>query len=415
MRKVVFLLLLCLGGGVMAQNYTIDIVNMDNALSEKAKDIIKANTPSDNRQYAYKIIQNGDIFIVNCSVAPDNISATEQTIDSRNKMEATILKAINKVKKPTVSAQPQQDATAQPVSQEVAQQIQPTTIAVQPKPQPQQPQVTQVQPAQPNYQPPQAHPYQQPQQTYQQPVAPPAQTYQQPNYNNNYGQPYQAQANGGSYNGIGYTMVQNYTLNDVAAGKATIGGLISFPDGSRGIIYFLDGMGHGLAVSLDQTTAKWQNVKKTKECQDVYQVINESSLSKYCNIGVGYQNTMAIINQLGMGQAPAAEWCTRHGNGWYLPSSGELWNLLMVANYLPQDETQKSFFKRMFEKKKKNYSDGFISVMLQAIGGQPLDDENWYWTSSEEGQETAYNISVSGRNATEEKTYELSVRAVRAF
>ena len=87
----------------------------------------------------------------------------------------------------------------------------------------------------------------------------------------------------------------------------------------------------------------------------------------------------------------------------------------MVANYLPQDETQKSFFKRMFEKKKKNYSDGFISVMLQAIGGQPLDDENWYWTSSEEGQETAYNISVSGRNATEEKTYELSVRAVRAF
>ena len=114
-----------------------------------------------------------------------------------------------------------------------------------------------------------------------------------------------------------------------------------------------------------------------------------------------------------MGQAPAAEWCVRHGEGWYLPSGGELWNLLMVANYLPQDENQKSFFKRMFNKK--NYSDGFISIMLQAVGGHPLTDDNWYWTSSEEGQGEAYNIYISGRNGTADKFDELSVRAVRYF
>ena len=366
----------------ISQNYTVDFVNVNKFMENDARNCIERNTPQDNQHYAFVLTQKGEVLEINCKVTPGEIEVTEQTTNPWSELEQTIIKVIKKATQPVTQINFHTDVSSQ--------------TAVE-------------------YQQAYQQPITPPQQTYQQPVAPPAQTYQQPNYNNNYGQPYQAQANGGSYNGIGYTMVQNYTLNDVAAGKATIGGLISFPDGSRGIIYFLDGMGHGLAVSLDQTTAKWQNVKKTKECQDVYQVINESSLSKYCNIGVGYQNTMAIINQLGMGQAPAAEWCTRHGNGWYLPSSGELWNLLMVANYLPQDETQKSFFKRMFEKKKKNYSDGFISVMLQAIGGQPLDDENWYWTSSEEGQETAYNISVSGRSATEEKTYELSVRAVRAF
>ncbi len=403
MRKRLFLFLLCLWSfkGI-AQNYTIEVVNMEESTSALAKEIIKENTPNDERQYAYKIIQNGDIFIININATPGNISATEQTIDLRNKMETTILKAINKVKKPTVSAQPQQTATAKPVSQETAQQNQPTTNAVsaQPKPQPtQQPQaapqnnvtVTPVQPVQQNY------PQQQPQTYQSQPQQP---VYQQPTYSNPQMNPY-----GGN---MGY--MQSYTEADVRKGIAKVGGKICFGDGSCGVIYFLDGMGHGLAVSLDQTTAKWQNANKTRNCQDIYMLPNEKNISTYCNIGLGAQQTQMIINQLGWGQAPAAEWCTRHGNGWYLPSAGELWNLIAIANYNMNPDSGK---------KRDNNSggeDGFISRMLQAAGGQPITND-WYWCSSEaeEGQEEAYNISASGRTSSEEKTYELQVRAVRSF
>ncbi len=318
-------------------------------------------------------------------MAPDNIGATEQTIDLRNKLEATIIKVINKVKKPTVSAQPQQNIV----------------VSVQSKPQSQQPQDTQVQPAQPNYQQPQTY-QNQPQQVQYYQNQQPQQTYQQPTYNNPQMNPY-----GGN---MGYMQVQSYNEADVRNGIAKVGGKICFPDGSCGIIFFLDGMGHGLAVSLDQTTAKWQNAKKTKECQDIYMLPNEKNISTYCNIGLGANQTQMIINQLGWGQAPAAEWCARHGNGWYLPSAGELWNLIAIANYNMNPDNGKKGNNNC------GGEDGFISRMLQAAGGQPITFD-WYWcsTEAEDGQEEAYNISASGRASSEEKTYELQVRAVRSF
>ena len=196
-------------------------------------------------------------------------------------------------------------------------------------------------------------------------------------------------------------MLYDYNLNDVASGNAKIGGRLRFPDGTQGIIFYLDGQGHGLAVSLDQASMKWQNVSNERKCVDIVQVLNESSFSKgYFQIGMGMQNTNYIVNQLGVGQAPAAEWCLRHGNGWYLPSVGELWQLLGVANKV--------------EGKGKNKPKGLITAMLELAGGAPLDGW-WYWSSSEEDKENAHNISLHGSTATEEKTEENAVRAVRAF
>jgi hypothetical protein len=236
-----------------------------------------------------------------------------------------------------------------------------------------------------------------------------AQSYPQNNY-----QPQQpVQNNNNAYNNpqmnpygnMGYMQPQNYSMEDVASGTATIGGKIWFSDGSYGVIFFLDGMGHGLAVSLDETETKWQNAKKEKYCQDIYQLVNESEPSRYCNGGLGAQQTQMIINQLGWGQAPAAEWCLRHGDGWYLPSAGELWYLFTVANYCTNNGG---------DGKKVSPQDGFISKMLQTLGGQPIDSR-WYWSSSEENQEEAWNVNVLGKFSSEDKTNEVAVRAVRYF
>lgn len=200
--------------------------------------------------------------------------------------------------------------------------------------------------------------------------------------------------------------LKNYTQKDITLGIITLGGLISFDDGTKGIVFYVDGTGHGLVVSLDETETKWQNEKKSKKCQDISQLLNESEQPKYLSIGLGKQQTQLIISQLGWGKAPAAEWCLRHGDGWYLPSAGELWHLFTEANYITNSNYR---IEGSFDAK-----DGFISKMLKMAGGQPLNS-NWYWSSSEEEQENAWNVSVSGRLSTEEKTEEVATRAVRYF
>lgn len=185
--------------------------------------------------------------------------------------------------------------------------------------------------------------------------------------------------------------LKNYTQKDITSNNISIGGHITFDDGTKGIVFYLDGSGHGIVVSLDETETKWQNETRSKKCQDISQLVNEKEPSKYLNIGLGKQQTQMIISQLDFGKAPAAEWCLRHGDGWYLPSAGELWYLFTEANH-----------------------DEFISKMLKMAGGEALNS-SWYWSSSEEDQENAWNVSVSGKFSTEEKTEEVAVRAVRFF
>ena len=200
--------------------------------------------------------------------------------------------------------------------------------------------------------------------------------------------------------------LKTYTQKDITLNNISMGGLITFDDGTKGIVFYIDGSGHGLVVSLDETETKWQNESKSKKCQDISQLINENEQPKYLNMGLGKQQTQMIISQLGWGEAPAAEWCLRHGDGWYLPSSGELWYLFTEANYTINSN---NINEDSFDAK-----DGFISMMLKMAGGQPLNSA-WYWSSSEEEQENAWNVSNSGKASTEEKTEEVAVRAVRFF
>lgn len=178
-------------------------------------------------------------------------------------------------------------------------------------------------------------------------------------------------------------------------GQAGIGALRTFEDGSRGIVFYITADGHGLAVSMQETKAKW-DVSRGRDVQDVYELPNINSAAPYITrIGEGADYTAAILRQIPAHICAAAAWCTSQGQGWYLPSASELMYLFKVAN----------------EGKSKK---GPISQALVNYGGKALSG-GWYWTSSEVARDEVINISDGGSKATEEKDEENSVRAIRAF
>lgn len=170
-----------------------------------------------------------------------------------------------------------------------------------------------------------------------------------------------------------------------------IGDLYIFSDGSKGIIFYLTGDNHGLVVSLDVFSAKWENERRARGCHDVAMLPNEEEGASEMTFELGYQNTQYIVQALGPSEAPAAEWCTRHGEGWYLPSSGELWYL-----FSEKCDIQ------------------VINQSLESNGGVELE-KAWYWSSTECSDEEAINVSSKGKMDSEEKSEELNVRAVKAF
>lgn len=168
-----------------------------------------------------------------------------------------------------------------------------------------------------------------------------------------------------------------------------LGTLKRFEDGTCGIVFYATEDGHGLVVSLKEEDLEWAD---SWGDHDIDSIVNERE--ENISLVSGEYNTTAMINQLGIEDAPAAFWCRTFGPQWYLPSMGELIYLLKIAN-LEEDE------------------DGPISRALNMHGGDDL--EGWYWSSSEEDDENAWNVSASGKIGTEEKDKKLNVRAVRAF
>lgn len=168
-----------------------------------------------------------------------------------------------------------------------------------------------------------------------------------------------------------------------------VGTIKTFDDGTSGIIFYATEDGHGLVVSLMETSQKWLDARKY---QDISMVPNDENVKSSLISGANYTN--AILSQLGSSQAPAAAWCKSLGQEWYLPSAGELIYLFKIAN-LGDNES------------------GPISTALISKGGGYFSD--WYWCSSEQEKDEAWNISASGRTSSEDKKEELKVRAVRAF
>lgn len=116
----------------------------------------------------------------------------------------------------------------------------------------------------------------------------------------------------------------------------------------------------------------------------------------------GRANTSTIITTIG-DNAPAAKFCYEYypsnvdaanafvGAGrWWLPSAGELW---MIWSHLLE-----------------------VNRILAQIGGTALNRSQWYWSSTEGSDTSAWYLSFGiGFFSNYYKTYECSVRPVSAF
>lgn len=165
-----------------------------------------------------------------------------------------------------------------------------------------------------------------------------------------------------------------------------IGEIITFPDGTKGIVFYSDEDGKGLAVSLHESEEVWDNSFISKDIVSLYNVKRGETIFNY---GEGQRNTQTILSSLG-NKARAAYWCSLQGEGWYLPSCGELFVLMRVV-----DEDSK------------------FAEVLKSVGGGEID--GWYWSSTERDDEEVWNVNSSSRCSTEEKNEEIKVRAIRAF
>jgi len=174
-----------------------------------------------------------------------------------------------------------------------------------------------------------------------------------------------------------------------------VGDLMTFSDGSRGIVFYVDNEGHGLVVSMLATSAAWENAEKRKLCQDIPSLPNLQGAKSFV-YGLGKTYTSYILEALGADRAPAAAWCVQQGEGWYLPSDGELWYLMAAANEGKEEL-------------------GPVSMALIKSGGLSLSSDEWYWSSTENEKDEAVNVSCGGRLSSDYKNKLLLVRAVREF
>ena len=185
-----------------------------------------------------------------------------------------------------------------------------------------------------------------------------------------------------TYNNSKTKTIEEKTI--VTESNSRIGEMIVFPDGTQGIIFYLQN-GRGLAISLIERELKWDNNRKP---EDIVSLDNIDENNHPFIYGEGIASTQAIIQQLGT-NAEAANWCTRMGEGWYMPSSGELYYLMTVS--------------------KKGTA---LYNKLNSLGARL---NGWYWASTEHNKKEAMNISDGGTVFTEDKDSEVKVRAVRAF
>ena len=274
MKKVIIsIIAIAISVSICGQNYTIQKNGVDDLVSEYAEELIRDNTPKDARQYAFTLTQNGSSFVIEYSVTPDNIQGKEQTDNVWDALELTVKKAFDSIKRQSASS------ASVTTSQQVAQAKETATPQKQPQPQPQ----------------PQAQPVAKP--VSQTPFATT--------------QPSSAYGNAAVSQPVPNSTVGTaswYTMEDVQAGRVAVGDCLMFPDGSRGVVFYITNDGHGLAVSIDEAELKWENVSNSRQCHDIATLPNEDRVSKYFSYQLGWQNTNAIIQQLGAMQAPAANW-----------------------------------------------------------------------------------------------------------
>ena len=96
-----------------------------------------------------------------------------------------------------------------------------------------------------------------------------------------------------------------------------VGDMVEFPDKSFGVIFYLDERtGDVLAASMDEIETQWEAADEEDDCHNIFKLQDKGSYGEFCIPGVGLDQTNFILEQLGPAYAPAAAWCSMHGEGW---------------------------------------------------------------------------------------------------
>ena len=159
---------------------------------------------------------------------------------------------------------------------------------------------------------------------------------------------------------------------------------------------YLDGNGHGLAVNLysPKSLMLWQNVSNWYNCIDIDAIPNERKTEMQMGLGAVYCD--AAIKQLGLEEVPAIKWCKSIGPDWYLPSLGELYQLIVVANL-------------------SKAIGGPISKAIVNAGGNRIANSVFYFSSSEDDNTNVFSVGSTAGVVISKKYDRHSCRAIRMF
>lgn len=141
----------------------------------------------------------------------------------------------------------------------------------------------------------------------------------------------------------------------------------------------------GIIISIDEWSAIWCSEDEIKIFN---QACDESKALQTLN-GLGLTRTIAM--QSGNNTAAAACWnYNKDGLQWYLPC---IYELSTIAAYREE-----------------------INEILEGIGAMPLNEDNYYWSSSEHSQSYAWFVSFGNGGIYTNNEYRGHlVRAVAAF
>ena len=159
---------------------------------------------------------------------------------------------------------------------------------------------------------------------------------------------------------------------------------------AKGVVFYVDNTGqHGWAVHLqDQgTSVQWT---PSGQFTDISTLTNYTNARDAITDLNGYSNTQKIRNAGNAAKYPAA-YAVDFANGWYLPAAGQL--RLLFGEIVT------------------------LNASLQVVGGTqfPMNTGWWYWSSTEYGQISAWDVTNDGYVYYSSKYGTGRVRSVRAF
>ena len=192
---------------------------------------------------------------------------------------------------------------------------------------------------------------------------------------------------------------QPVSIGDILCTDGSTVSVETFPTSGKtaeGIVFYIDETdAHGWAVSLhnQSTSIKWSVYYE----YDVPNLPNISNARNAMHDLDGYSNTGIIRAEGGSNTFPAA-WAVDYGNGWYLPSAGQL---RYLYSYTPE-----------------------VNASLQVVGGTlfPLENQYYWWSSTEFSPYHAYDMNNGGSlgdylkdNSNNYPQTGIAVRQIRDF